>query len=297
MDRAVSTESNRTYTAEEFEALSESQRKVLKLTLSCLGCGDVAWFKSATKPGSKVRRIAHFNSHHHGEECEFRTSYFLVDDETNSGKATLEQVPVVAEYFVNLDSKIGGAIADIALEPIPNEGFFVPSKPSGGAIGKGAGLAYETHLSKTLRQILSYLKRFPDFRTSNKKVVLYSESGQLKVNGAIKDLAVNFEDVDETMVDQYKLFWGVIVNAENEFQNNGIWLNSNRSKRGLSIKIYEDIRDRFLQAFKIEELEALEGAHVLVAGKMHYSGKNNKPIVYCAMPNFITIQKYREVTK
>lgn len=295
MERALSLESGQEFTAEDFESLNESSRRVLKLSLVCPSCKDIAWFRSATKPGSKVKRVAHFNSHHHDKECEFRTSYLLVDDEGGGDKVSDEKIPAVAEYLVNLDSKVGGIISDLELEPIPEEGFIVPARPTGGAVGKGAGVAYDVSVSKTLRQMLSYLKRFPDFRNSEKTVMMYSDAGHLKINGKIKDLAVHFDDANESMEDQYRLFWGLIVSAENEYQTNGIWLNSSSSKRGLSIKIYEDIREGFLNAFKISDLENLNGAYVLVAGKIHFTKANNKPVVYCAIPNFITIQKYKDI--
>ncbi len=295
MEYAFSTKTQRPYSASDFSALTEAERQALKLSLVCLSCQDVAWFRSATKPGAKVSRAAHFNSHHHNAECEYRTAYLVIDDETGGGTEASIPVPTVTEYIVDLDKKVGGVIAEPIFPPIPPEGFVL-SPPKGGAIGKGAGIQKETDASKTLRQILSYLKRFPDFSNSDKKVVMYSNAGQLKVNGIIRELAVNFEHVDSFMADErYRLFWGVIVDAQNEYTKNGIWLNASDSKKGVSVKIFEDIREEFLDAFKIKDLEDLKGAYVLVAGRVHFSGANNKPIIYCALPNFITIQKYREV--
>lgn len=291
MESAFSTKANRAFTASEFESLSLEAQKEHKTSFICLGCGEGAWFRAATKPTSKVNRGAHFNSHHQGE-CEFKTTYTLVDDEGESSQTADHSIPAVTDYVVNLDDKVGGAINDFTLDPIPPEGFVIT--PKGGAIGKGRGVAYETSASKTLRQLLSYLKRYPDFRFSDKSVELYSESGRLKVQGQIRNVAVHFDSISPNMDDdRNRLFWGSIVDSDDEAYG-GIWLNASDSKSGLSIKIFADIKDRFLDVFKIKELKDLQGAYVLLVGKLHYTGKNNKPIIFCSIVNLVTIQKYRE---
>lgn len=293
MEMAFCTVTNGPISATQFEALSIEAKRQFKMNLLCPGCGDVAWFRSATKPNAKINRAAHFNSHHHSGECDFRTTYSLIDDETNGDITTNQAIPRVTSYTVNLDNKVGGAINDLSEVPMPPGPLVI--RPSGGATGKGGGAAYDTNMDRTLRQILSYLKRFPEFRHSDKYIDMYSEAGHLKVSGQIGRLAINFDDVTPDMDDnQYRLFWGLIVDAEDEFAGNGVWLNASASKKGVSVKVYGDIKDSFLNAFKVSELEDLKGAYVLVAGRVHYTGANLKPIIYCALVNFITVQKYRE---
>jgi hypothetical protein len=74
----------------------------------------------------------------------------------------------------------------------------------------------------------------------------------------------------------------------------GIWLNASDSKSGLSVKFFADIREDFLSAFKISELDDLQGSHIILVGKLHYSGKNNKRVIFCPLVNLVTMQKYRE---
>lgn len=291
MERAVSSKDGRVFSATEFEGLTKEVQQAYKASLLCTGCNDAAWFRSGTKPTAKVIRGAHFNSHHHQGECDHRTSYLVIDDGSESGKSVDYPVPTATDYIVNLGDKSGGAIADVELAPIPNEGFITPR---GGAVGKGRYSSYEANVSRTLRQILSYLKRFPDFKYSDKQVEIYSESGLLKVKGAIKDVAVHFDDISPAVDDDRSyLFWGLIVDSFDETYG-GIWLNASDSKSGLSVKVFANIRDDFLSAFKITELDDLQGVHILLVGKLHYTGKNNKPVIFCPFVNLVTMQKYRE---
>jgi hypothetical protein len=115
MERAFCSSNGRMYTASEFEQLSEETRKGYKASLLCVGCDDVAWFRSATKPTAKVSRSAHFNSHHHQGECAHRTCYLVIDDGSESGKHVDSDVPTATDYVINLGDKSGGAIADVGL--------------------------------------------------------------------------------------------------------------------------------------------------------------------------------------
>lgn len=291
MDLAYCAPLGRNISIEEFETLPHSQFADFKKQLLCPECLEVAWHRSATGATAKVKRGAHFNSHHKDETCSYKTSFRLVEDEQDTDKTVDAAIPIVAEYNINLDDKVGGKLADIGLETIPQEGFS--NRPTGGGFAKGHSVSRETSSSRTLRQLLSYLKRFDDFKNSTKSVVLYSDSGKLKVSGIVRDVTVNFDDITQAQDDnQNRVFWGLIVDAGLE-SGGGIWLNASGSKKGLSVKIYSDIKDSFLVNFNINELEELKGAHVLVVGRLHYTGKNNKPIVYCALVNLITMQRYK----
>lgn len=291
MDEVYSNKTGTVLNAANFANLPIELQQTYKASLHCIGCHDVAWFRSATKPNAKVARAAHFNSHHHQGECAYRTSYLVIDDGSDTGNSVDVPVPTVSDYVVNLDNNRGGAIADIDLLPIPPAGFVTPR---GGSTGTGTGKAYEATVTRTLRQILSYLKRYPDFKDSNKRVEIYSESGQLKIQGTIRDVAVHFDDITPAVDnDQSRLFWGLIVDSFDEAYG-GIWLNASDSKSGLSVKVFADIRDRFLDAFKIEDLEDLRGTHILLVGKLRYTGQHNKPVIFCPFVNLVTLQKYRE---
>ncbi|MCT7944078.1 hypothetical protein [Shewanella septentrionalis] len=291
MEQVYSTKSGTVINAADFSNLSTELQQTYKASLHCIGCEDVAWFRSATKPNAKVARAAHFNSHHHQGECPYRTSYLVIDDGSDTGNSVDVPVPTVSDYVINLDDNRGGAIADIDLPPIPPAGFVTPK---GGSIGIGTDKAYEATVTRTLRQILSYLKRYPDFKFSDKRVEIYSDSGQLKIQGTIRDVAVHFDDITPAVDDsQSRLFWGLIVDSYDEAYG-GIWLNASDSKSGLSVKVFADIRDKFLEVFKIEDLEELRGTHILLVGKLHYTGKYNKPVIFCPFVNLVTLQKYRE---
>lgn len=293
MDYALCQQTGITYSAVDFSLLSSEHQKKLKAGLVCKGCGDVAWFRSATNPLAKVKRAAHFNSHHYNSECKYRTSYLLVEDESEGSTSTANKIPLVTEYIINLDNKVGGALTDISDVQIPENEFII--KPSGGAIGKGAGVNNETEANKSLRQILSYLKRFPEFRQSDKQVRLFSDAGKLKVDGKIKNIVVSFDDVNISMDDNnYRLFWGVIVDAQDETIDGGLWLNASESRKCVSIKIFRDIKDKFISLFHLKSLDDLQGAYVLVSGRVHYAPSTGKPTIYCSIVNFITVQKYKE---
>jgi hypothetical protein len=291
MDLAYCSALARNVSIDELESFPHSQFSDFKKQLLCPECAEVAWHCSATNAAAKVKRNAHFNSHHKDDTCSYKTSFRLVEDEQDSDKTADTAIPLVAEYTINLDEKIGGKLADLSLEPIPASGFS--NAPTGGGFAKGKSNSKETSSSRTLRQLLSYLKRFEDFRNSNKSVTIYSDTGKLKVNGCVKDVVVNFDDIRPSLDDnQNRIFWGVIVDAGLE-NSGGIWLNASGSKQGLSVKIYSDIKKCFENNFNINDLNDLKGAHVLVVGKLHYTGKHNKPIVYCALVNLITMQRYR----
>lgn len=292
MDLAYCVPLGRNISIEEFEKLPRSQFAEFKKQLLCSECSEVAWHRSATGENAKVKRSAHFNSHHNVEGCSYKTSLRLVEDEQDSDKTVDTAIPLVAEYTINLDDKVGGKLADVEIDEIPPSEFS--NSPTGGAIAKGLSVSRETNSKRTLRQLLSYLKRFDDFKNSTKSVILFSDSGKLKVSGMVKSVAVNFDDINQWHDDnQDRVFWGLIVDAGWE-SGGGIWLNASGSKKGLSVKIYSDIKDKFLADFNVKELEELKGAHVLAVGKLHFTGKNNKPIVYCALSNFITMQRYKD---
>ncbi len=50
MDVVLCGKNEQTYTAEKFSELATDVRANLKTSLICIGCGDVAWFRSATRP-------------------------------------------------------------------------------------------------------------------------------------------------------------------------------------------------------------------------------------------------------
>ena len=288
MKEVLCKSDNNVYSAKEFEMLSPDELNEKRENLYCIECDHKAWFTRSTSSG-KIHREAYFNSHHR-EDCNLKTSYMLVEDERDSAPTTLETVNAIDEINVNLDNKKGGELAVFPQGPEAHEEED-ENNPTGTRNVKGlAGKKY-TNKDKTLRQILASLVRFPTFRDSDTTINFFSSAGAIHVEGTVRNEILPFERFRPTEARKHKIYWGLIVSAKKGIDNS-IWLNHGDSNRELSIKIFADIADEFLQAFKIKDLDELQGAHVIVVGRGQYAG-TGKPVIYCASPNFINLQRYR----
>lgn len=63
-------------------------------------------------------------------------------------------------------------------------------------------------------------------------------------------------------------------------------------RNDVSVVVYSDIVDEFLERFDVDDIEDLVGAHVLVAGNGWVSGNTDKPIIWCASANNIFVRRY-----
>ncbi|WP_345987033.1 hypothetical protein WCX18_07640 [Sulfurimonas sp. HSL1-2] len=279
---------NKQYSARDFEKLPDDELQEKRASLFCVECKERAWFTRSTQNGIKDRE-AYFNSHHK-EGCSQKTSYVLVEDERDAAPSTTETVTTADEIAVNLDEKKGGVIADLSNEN--KKETSDDTDPSGTRNVKGLAGKNYTNKDKTLRQVLASLVRYQNFRFSDKKIRFYSSAGAIQIDGIVRNEIVNFDDFKPSEGREHKIYWGLIVTA-NKSSDGTIWLNAGDSKKELSIKIFPDKADEFIDAFKIKNLEELNGAHVIVVGRSQVAS-TGKPIIYCANTNFINLQRYKE---
>ncbi|WP_345971933.1 hypothetical protein [Sulfurimonas diazotrophicus] len=279
---------NKKYSAREFENLSDDELHEKRANLFCIECEERAWFTRSTQKGTKHRN-AYFNSHHK-EGCSHKTNYILIEDERDVAPTTTETVNTTDEITVNLDDKKGGQLSDLTKEDhkVTDADF----EPCGTRNVKGlAGKNYVAR-DKSLRLVLSWLVRYPNFRFSDKPIRFFSSAGAIQINGVVRDEIIHFDVFKPTEGREHKIYWGLIVSAD-QSRDGTIWLNAGDSKRELSVKIFPDKAKEFIDVFEVKDLEELNGAFVIVVGKSQYAS-TGKPIIFCANTSFINIQRYRE---
>ncbi|WP_311240607.1 MULTISPECIES: hypothetical protein [unclassified Xanthomonas] len=269
--------------ANEFSRLPEAILEIKRRSLECTECGEFAWFRKESRHGHPP----HFCSHH-AENCGLKVQYEVVgerapgineQDQVNSGNAII----------VRLDLEEASQV-DVLAAPASNGSG---DEREGGTrfVGIAGNRLSNQHF--TLRRILYRLVQSPTFRTSNELISLYRNENEVLIHGAVDEVTHEFSTIShEIHHDKLALYWGAVASA-GRTSDGKLWLNSSLTRGGASIAIYDDIAQQILDAFKVEDLEDLAGAHVLVAGRCLFAG-SGKPVIRCGSVNFIVMRRYKE---
>ena len=274
----------RVWEASEFSRLPAEEIAEKRNSLSCVECNALGWYRRESTHGHP----AHFCAHHE-PTCELKAEYVVVDDDQGDGLEAVDQIKSSGEIVVRLDKEQGG---EIDVLPPPNT---VP----GGEVESGG----RTHVIRgddryssqefTLKRILHRLVQSPDFRQSHAKVTFYRPENEPYIQGRVCDVTWAFSEISRADVDTAKFFCGPITSA-GRTADGKIWLNSSPRYQSVSVAIFGDIAEDFLEAFKIKDLDDLAGAHVLVSGRCMYTGERGiKPIIWCGALHQIVIRRYR----
>jgi len=284
MQYARCTVDNKVWEASHFEAIPKEQLEIKRRSLICEQCGEFAWFRKESSHGHP----AHFCAHHK-DDCGLRVEYIVVDDHRDEATVADNTVGSSDAIIVQLDQERGDTIDVTEVKEPPAPGVGEGGKRH---VLKGEGFTFAQHF--TLRKILFRLVQSPDFQNSNKQIAIYRNKEEVFVRGGVQSVVSNFADISSHLHDnQSMLFWGPIASA-GKTKDGKLWLNSSEKHQSASISIFPDIVEDFLRIFKIDDLEDLAGAHVLVAGNCYISRSTGKPVIWCASPKYIVLRRYRD---
>lgn len=284
MQYALCRNDGKTWEAYAFSRLGHSELSDKRNNLICTMCGALAWFRKESTHGHP----AHFCAHHNNE-CELKAEYVVVDQDKGDGTEAVDMLKSSGDIIVRLDKEKGG---DIDVAP--------PAELPGGPVSQDG----RTHLVKggdrlssqefTLRRILHRLVQSPDFRNSSAKLTFFKKGDEPYISGCVKDITRAFSEISKEETSENPMFyWGPITSVKTT-PDGKIWLNSSPQYQSVSVAIFPDIADDFINSFNIDELDDLAGAHILVSGKCFFTGKQqSKPIIWCGAVNQIVIRRYR----
>lgn len=269
--------------ASRFSLLIGNDLEAKRNNLNCVECGALAWFRRASKHGHP----AHFCAHHE-QVCQLKAEYVLVDSDAPGNAEAVDQVQNSGNIVVHLDEEQGGSIDVLPPNVNPD-----PLPGPGGRRYVVQGADQYANQQFTLRRILHRLVQSPDFRNSTANITFYRREGEPYLDGPVRDVTRAFSDLSPADNGESKFYWGPITSV-GRTDDGRIWLNSSPRYQSVSVVIFQDIVDEFLEAFEIDELDDLVGAHVLVSGRCHFLGhQNSKPIVWCSGVQFIVLRRYR----
>lgn len=274
---------NRVWEAANFSRLPSAQLSQYRDSLICVECSALAWFRRASTHGHP----AHFCAHHE-PTCQLRAEYAVVDSDQGDGTEIVDQVQSSGDIVVRLSDDHGGDI-----DVLPRDDVPVGPPGEGGRSHRTRGRDIYSNQEFTLRRVLHRLVQSPDFRRSQANISFFRPDGRPLIEGRVSGVTRAFSEITTADDDQAKFYWGPITSAR--FDRDGkIWLNSSPQYQSVSVVLFADIADDFLEAFGIEDLDELAGAHVLVSGRCAYTGERGvKPIVWCGALYQIVIRRYR----
>lgn len=148
----------------------------------------------------------------------------------------------------------------------------------GGRFVRGQGRRSAV-MHRRLSTLLKNLMHSEEFRDSNQLIAL--PEGEFRV----RDFFVEFSDVDACHVGEYRGFWGMLSDARFG-REESLWLNSG-GRDNVSTVVANALVDDFFRRFRLDELEDLAGAYILIFGTLGVSG-NRKLYLACNNLQYIT---------
>lgn len=283
MQYALCGVDNRVWEAADFSRLPSAQLSQYRDSLTCVECNALAWFRRASTHGHP----AHFCAHHEST-CQLKAEYVPVDNDQGDGTEVVDQIQSSGDIVVRLSDDQGGDIDVVERPPVP-----VGPEGQGGRTHQVRGRDFLSNQQFSLRRVLHRLVQSPDFRRSASTISFFRPDGRQLIHGQVRDVTKAFSEITNEDHGAAKFFWGPITSARRT-DDGKIWLNSSPQYQSVSVVIFDDIADRFLDAFGIEDLDDLAGAHVLVSGRCAFSGQRGiKPIIWCGALYQIVIRRYR----
>ena len=281
MQDALCTADNRHWTAEAFSQLPDEELQNLRTMLLCPQCKGPAWYRRESVHGHP----AHFCAHHE-EDCELKVHYRTIVDPRDDVTGETEEIQPGGGIYINLDDERPDGIAT-EVPPPPNG--------SGGSGGRTHAIAGENYSASqyTLKRLLYRLARSPDFQKSRSQITVHRD-GETWIQGPINEVIIPLERAGDKQDERMVFFWGQIASV-GMTADGRLWLNSQRSRSNdASIAIFDNIREDFINQFKIEDIEEICGAHVLISGRRIHRAPTGKLIIWCPSVRNIMLRRYRE---
>ncbi|WP_058361646.1 hypothetical protein [Xanthomonas translucens] len=283
MQHASEAGGGKVWEANDFSQLPEDILESKRRALECKECGEFAWFRKESRHGHPP----HFCSHH-AENCDLKVRYEVVGDRA-PGVNEEDQVESGDSIVVRLDLEDAKKVDVLSTQQLPG----AENAREGGSRFIGIGGNRVSNQNFTLRRILYRLVQSPAFRESQHLISLYRNENEVLIQGPVREIAQELSHISrELHHDKLALYWGAVASA-GRTADGKLWLNTSINRSDASVALYEDIAQKFLDAFEIEDTEDLAGSHVLVAGRCLYS-QSGKPVIRCGSMKFIVVRRYRE---
>ena len=253
----------------------------------CAECSRKAWFIKSYKT-SKIDRKACFASNH-VEGCSASTVLLSSDDEIVHG-AEKNDEQNNSDISIDLDKNSSASL--FISEPnnkFSNEETNWANKKRVDQFSNGVGFP----LNKSLRQLLTYLCRNPNYADDKKTIVVKADNGRVIVDGTLKSLLVPLNKITKSHQGENYIFWGKINNL-NIDSDNILWLNYGDYRTEPSILLEPSTYKQILEKFKITAVEELDGSDIIAIGRAGIS-KNNKAIIRVSFPKYIAFRRLKVI--
>jgi hypothetical protein len=273
MDTAHCTVNNQRYLAFNFAQLQPAEKAQKRHALICPECDGVAYFRKASKSG----QAACFGARHE-ENCSLTAGEY---EQNSIGPGDDQNILENSGQHIILDFNFG------AVDDRHNDQDAPPN--AGGRGGRfTAGYAKSNaEMHRRLSTILTNLVTSDQFRASQ-QIIEIPGSGEFTV----KDFFVQLKDATSTHINEYRGYWGKIVNARPDarFGNNALWLNSGNHK-DMSVCIPEHLINLLCERFRISRsnVSELNGKYLLVIGSL-IAAASGKKYVQVADLGYVTIK-------
>lgn len=239
------------YYANRFSELPPDEIEEKRYHLICPECQAPAFFRKASALG----QAACFGARPHVPGCTMAAPVALRIEDGAGG---------FEDRIHNPGQRIIVDLAFGAAQPVnANEAN------DGGQGGRGArryvgnGPRPDADAHRRLRPLLRTLIEAPDFATSHVEI---------DVPGCqplpAHTFFVKFEDLNGAHMGEVRGLWGMVASAR--LTQDGIWLNSG-GRASLSVLLPNDMVDAALGRYRVDDLEQLAGAYLLVIGRARWS--------------------------
>lgn len=256
MDIAFCTADNQSYDISSFSKLEPKLLGKLRRSLLCKKCDGKGYYRKKSRDG----KPACFGAYHE-DNCKYKTK-------NSNPKLEPEIVEEVNSIITNNDT-IDVNFQTYTASQVDDTGntTSTTSRPS-------SSISSQQHTkqpqkirnaSKGLRSLLRMLMHTDSFASSDIAIDI-----GWKFPYKAKNLFVNFDDINEELVDKKKGFWGIISNSDESIN----WLNT-ANEQDVSIPV-ESVKDYLVDVFKISDAEDLAGAAVLIFGWLRVSKSDSK---------------------
>ncbi|KAA6172704.1 hypothetical protein F3K53_24385 [Pseudomonas veronii] len=253
MDIAKCTLDGIEYYASKFAKLPPTELALKRRNLVCTKCGTRALFVKEAKSGQGP----HFRARPH-----LNCSLAAPESERGEGGGDDKDMLHNPGDHIVLDLKYG-------------QGEQINGDPGAGGKGGSSGGRYngtggrkKSVSHRRLRPILKNLVYSEAFSQSDQTVEL-PDVGTYRV----KDLFLNFTDVSDDHVGEFRGFWGDILDTRQGY-GGPQWINTG-FKDDVSVLIEREDLKPFLAHHKVTT-DQLDGMHFLVFGTLRKSAKNGK---------------------
>ncbi|GLO60085.1 hypothetical protein MACH09_05930 [Vibrio sp. MACH09] len=253
----------------------------------CIECKKKAWYVKSFAYRD-IERIACFSARHL-DGCDRATSILIaenLDGEEQDDASDAKN----ADILVNLDKTKHNSI-EVSTPANKHTGDDHHWDPTPKAIANGTKSS-EFPTNKSLRQILSYLAKNPNYG-EGKNIRITADSGRELINGALKDYLVEIPHLAEQDYREEKIFWGEINNFK-ENEDGSLWLNYGSYKEP-SLILSKGLKEDVMRVYRLGSLERFQGSHFIIFGVAGIT-KNGKTILRSSMPKYMNFINYRHVT-